>query len=92
MSKTIDAVILAAGKGTRMKSDLPKVLHKIAGRPLLDHVLDTSAAAGIDQIPLPCRVGFLQHCSEPAAKRCFVIVWPAVCRRAAHTKDAVCTR
>ena len=32
-------VILAAGKGTRMKSNLPKVLHEIAGRPMLGHVL-----------------------------------------------------
>lgn len=45
---TIDAVILAAGKGTRMKSDLPKVLHELAGRPLLDHVLDTVEAVGIE--------------------------------------------
>ena len=46
--RLIDAVVLAAGKGTRMKSDLPKVLHLIAGRPLLDHVLDTVEAVGID--------------------------------------------
>lgn len=37
----IAAVILAAGKGTRMKSDLPKVLHAIAGRSMLQHVLST---------------------------------------------------
>jgi len=37
-------VILAAGKGTRMKSELPKVLHPIAGQPLIDRVLDTAQA------------------------------------------------
>ncbi|OYT90050.1 MAG: UDP-N-acetylglucosamine diphosphorylase/glucosamine-1-phosphate N-acetyltransferase [Burkholderiales bacterium PBB3] len=40
----VDVVIMAAGKGTRMKSKLPKVLHAIAGRPLLHHVMDTAAA------------------------------------------------
>ncbi|MBI5259630.1 MAG: bifunctional UDP-N-acetylglucosamine diphosphorylase/glucosamine-1-phosphate N-acetyltransferase GlmU [Burkholderiales bacterium] len=42
----LDIVIMAAGKGTRMKSRLPKVLHKLAGRPLLHHVLDSAAALG----------------------------------------------
>lgn len=44
---TMEAVVLAAGKGTRMKSELPKVLHRLAGRPLLEHVLDTVAAVGV---------------------------------------------
>ena len=42
--RDLAAVILAAGKGTRMKSDVHKVLHPIAGRPMLDHLfamLDT---------------------------------------------------
>jgi bifunctional UDP-N-acetylglucosamine pyrophosphorylase / glucosamine-1-phosphate N-acetyltransferase len=39
----IDIVIMAAGKGTRMKSKQPKVLHKLAGRALLHHVVDTAA-------------------------------------------------
>ena len=36
----LQAVILAAGKGTRMKSDLPKVLHEINGRPMVQYVVD----------------------------------------------------
>jgi bifunctional UDP-N-acetylglucosamine pyrophosphorylase/glucosamine-1-phosphate N-acetyltransferase len=41
MTRPVAALILAAGKGTRMKSDLHKVLHPIAGRPMLLHLLST---------------------------------------------------
>lgn len=41
---TLAVVTLAAGKGSRMKSDLPKVLHKLAGKPMLAHVLNSAAA------------------------------------------------
>jgi bifunctional UDP-N-acetylglucosamine pyrophosphorylase/glucosamine-1-phosphate N-acetyltransferase len=43
------AVILAAGKGTRMKSRLPKVLHKVGGRPMVEHVLEAAEAAGAER-------------------------------------------
>lgn len=39
-------VVLAAGKGTRMKSTLPKVLHRVGGKSMLQHVLDAASAAG----------------------------------------------
>jgi bifunctional UDP-N-acetylglucosamine pyrophosphorylase/glucosamine-1-phosphate N-acetyltransferase len=48
--RTCLAVILAAGEGKRMKSDLPKVLHQVAGRSMLGHVLAAVAAAGADAI------------------------------------------
>ncbi|TGE34074.1 bifunctional UDP-N-acetylglucosamine diphosphorylase/glucosamine-1-phosphate N-acetyltransferase GlmU [Desulfosporosinus sp. Sb-LF] len=41
------AVIMAAGKGTRMKSKLPKVMHSLAGKPLIEHVLDAVTQVGI---------------------------------------------
>ena len=40
----LDIIVLAAGLGKRMRSELPKVLHPLAGRPLLAHVLDTARA------------------------------------------------
>lgn len=50
MSTPLDIVILAAGKGTRMRSDLPKVLHPIGGRPLLQHVIDSARELGGDRL------------------------------------------
>ena len=44
--EAVDVVIMAAGKGTRMKSKLPKVLHPLAGRALVHHVLGTANALG----------------------------------------------
>lgn len=42
------SIILAAGKGTRMKSRYPKVLHKVCGQPMVRHVVDAAREAGVD--------------------------------------------
>jgi bifunctional UDP-N-acetylglucosamine pyrophosphorylase/glucosamine-1-phosphate N-acetyltransferase/UDP-N-acetylglucosamine pyrophosphorylase len=44
------AIVLAAGKGTRMKSELPKVLVPVAGRPMVRYVIDALRAAGVERI------------------------------------------
>ncbi len=46
----LSTIILAAGKGTRMRSGLPKVLHNLAGRPLLEHVVNTARSISPDDI------------------------------------------
>ena len=48
--KNIDVVILAAGKGTRMKSTKPKVMHRLAGKPLLDHVIEAAKSINPTEI------------------------------------------
>ncbi len=50
MNKAIEVCILAAGKGTRMKSSKPKVLHPIAGRPMLRHLVSTVQSLDINNV------------------------------------------
>ena len=52
MSETLTAVVLAAGRGRRMCSAKPKILHELGGRPLLGHVLDAARAAEAERILL----------------------------------------
>jgi len=66
--KDVKAVVLAAGKGVRMKSDRPKVLHEILGRPVLDFVLRTLRLAGIQDIVVV--VGHQADKVRAAAKGC----------------------
>ena len=56
MNKELRVVILAAGKGKRMNSDLPKVLHKLKGKTLIDYVIDESELLNPKEIVLV--VGF----------------------------------
>lgn len=51
------AIVLAAGQGTRMKSRIPKVLHAIAGRPMVSHVLETARSAGAQDIAIVVGAG-----------------------------------
>ena len=44
------AIILAAGQGTRIKSNIPKVLHKVCGKEMVNHVIDNMREAGIDDV------------------------------------------
>lgn len=47
---SLTAIILAGGQGTRMKSPLPKVLHPVAGRPMIARIIDTCRAASVSEI------------------------------------------
>jgi bifunctional UDP-N-acetylglucosamine pyrophosphorylase/glucosamine-1-phosphate N-acetyltransferase len=57
MSPSTAILILAAGRGTRMKSDLPKVLHPLAGKPLLAHLLETLQSLNYQSLNLVCGHG-----------------------------------
>ena len=44
------AIVLAAGKGTRMKSALNKVMHPVLNKPMIGHIVDTLKASGVERI------------------------------------------
>jgi bifunctional UDP-N-acetylglucosamine pyrophosphorylase/glucosamine-1-phosphate N-acetyltransferase len=51
-TRPVLALILAAGKGKRMKSDLPKVLHKLGGKPMVEYVVETAKDVGVEKTVL----------------------------------------
>ncbi len=61
MSQTYATVVLAAGKGTRMHSNLPKVLHQVAGLPLLAHVLNAVESIADTAAFAPLQSSFFAH-------------------------------
>ncbi|GEP07038.1 bifunctional UDP-N-acetylglucosamine diphosphorylase/glucosamine-1-phosphate N-acetyltransferase GlmU [Methylobacterium oxalidis] len=65
--RSLTAIVLAAGKGTRMRSDLPKVLHRIAGRSMLAHVLAAAQEAGATRIAVVAEPGREDVAREAAA-------------------------
>ena len=69
---SLHVIILAAGKGSRMKSDIPKVLHKVAGIPMLHRVLSTAKILAPEQIHLVLGHG-IQAIQDTLANQ-----WPAV--------------
>lgn len=61
MQSDITVIILAAGSGTRMQSDVPKVLHKIAGRPMLEYLLALSSSLGIGDVRVVLNEALMIH-------------------------------
>jgi bifunctional UDP-N-acetylglucosamine pyrophosphorylase/glucosamine-1-phosphate N-acetyltransferase len=71
--KNVSVVILAAGQGTRMKSNLPKILHPLAGKPMVDYALEI--AAGISETPPVLVVGHgADHVRERVGERAIFAV------------------
>ena len=68
------SIILAGGKGTRMKSPLPKVLHPVAGVPIIGRVLQAAKSAGCDEnrVVVGHGQGLVRQVAEPLGGLCFV--------------------
>ena len=72
-TQSLTAIILAAGQGTRMKSPLPKVLHPVAGRPMIERVIRAAQKAGCGEIRLIVGHGqqLVKNVVEPLGVTCF---------------------
>src|SRR3989338_4451210 len=70
--KDIAAVILAAGRGTRMKSQTPKVLHPILGKPIIGYILDAARGVGAGEIVVVA--GFGKEALKDALKGTKVVI------------------
>lgn len=57
MSERLTVLVMAAGRGTRMRSSLPKVLHPVCGKPMVEWVIDAARAAGADEVVCVTRPG-----------------------------------
>lgn len=83
-TQNVTAIILAAGKGERMKSSLPKVLHELCQRPMIHYVLDQAANAGIKRC-----VCVLGHKYQEVRKALGPNVESVIQRKQLGTADAV---
>ena len=72
-SDKLAVVVLAAGQGTRFKSARPKVLHEVAGKSMLDHVLDAAATLAPERIVLVLGPG-MEAVAEVSAEQCLVML------------------
>ncbi len=84
MNKNIAAIILAAGKSVRMKSDIPKVLHPVCGRPCLSYVLDLVYALKLKNI-----IAVLGHKHQSVKKLLKSSIKVVLQKRLLGTADAV---
>lgn len=80
----VAAIILAAGQSTRMKSDLPKILHEVCGRPMLSYVIDACRGAGATKIVLIVGFGKEQVIQHYGQERDLVFVEQKQRRGTAH--------
>lgn len=74
VSEKLTVIALAAGKGTRMKSPLPKVLHPVAGRPMIEKVIQASKKAGAAEVRVIVGHGqnLVRQVVEPMGVACYV--------------------